>query len=306
MKGKVIFLTIMLVLGFACRNLSNKENVPSFPEADSVPVISLNKISPEAMAEISKNITNPIEIANLLQTLNIPFNQEYIAGTLDANRQSTNFDKAFLLGILGADLGYLNIYYKTGLSLRVLKSIKKLASDINVGQYFDVETIKKLSINRDNLDSLLFISVNSYNKIDASLRDNNQEQLTAPMIIGGWIEGQYLATQVVKSFPEKTLSDRIGEQKIILNDLVLLLRPYCNMGPQYASLCNDLENIKKIYRDIKITYTRKEPVIKEENGALVLTQTETRSVEMTKEQLEKITEITQTIRDKHILHDQYE
>ena len=105
------------------------------------------------------------------------------------------------------------------------------------------------------------------------------------MIIGVWIEGQYLATQVVNQYPDKRLSDRIGEQKIILNDLLLLISPYCNRDPQFTSLCKDMQDIKEKYRDIRITYTQGEPVSVEKDGGLTIKQTETSVVTMSKEQL---------------------
>jgi hypothetical protein len=302
MKGKVFFIIVIVAVCFACRNSSSKENQFVFPEADSVPVSEAEKLSPEAIADISKNISSPVEIANLLQTMEVPFSQNYLAFSIDANRQSTNFDKALKLGILGADLGYLNMYERTGSSLEVLSSIRKLAEDIKVGQYFDFETIKRLSQNKSNLDSLLFISIDSYDKIDNYLRSNDRGQFSALMIIGVWLEAQYLATQVVKDYPDKMLSDRIGEQKIILNDLLLLINPYCNRSPEFTALCRDLQDIKDKYRDVRITFTQGDPVSTEKDGGLVITQTETSNVEMTKEQLDGIIEITKNIRDKLILN----
>jgi hypothetical protein len=302
MKGKVFFIIVIVAVCFACRNSSSKENQFVFPEADSVPVSEAEKLSPEAIADISKNISSPVEIANLLQTMEVPFSQNYLAFSIDANKQSTSFDKALKLGILGADLGYLNMYERTGSSLEVLSSIRKLAEDIKVGQYFDFETIKRLSQNKSNLDSLLFISIDSYNKIDNYLRSNDRGQFSALMIIGVWLEAQYLATQVVKDYPDKMLSDRIGEQKIILNDLLLLINPYCNRSPEFTALCRDLQDIKDKYRDVRITFTQGDPVSTEKDGGLVITQTETSNVEMTKEQLDGIIEITKNIRDKLILN----
>jgi hypothetical protein len=232
----------------------------------------------------------------------VPFSQNYIAESIDANRQSTSFDKALKLGILGADLGYLNMYEKTGSSLDVLSAIRKIAEDIKVGQFFDFESIKRLSKNKSNLDSLLFISIDSYNKIDTYLRSNDRGQLSALMIIGVWIEGQYLATQVVKQYPDKKLSDRIGEQKIILNDLLLLVSPYCNRDPEFTGLCKDMQDIKDKYRDIRITYTQGEPVSVEKDGGLTIKQTETSVVNMSKEQLSSVIEITKMIRDRLILN----
>jgi hypothetical protein len=300
MKGRVIILLTVVFLGFSCRNSKSKPSDFVFPQSDSIPVSEAEKLSPEAIADISKNISSPVEIANLLQTLQIPFSQNYIAETIDANRQSTSFNKALKLGILGADLGYLNMYEKTGSSLDVLSSIRKIAEDIKVGQFFDFESIKRLSKNRSNLDSLLFISVDSYNKIDTYLRSNDRGQLSALMIIGVWIEGQYLATQVVRQYPNKMLSDRIGEQKIILNDLLLLVSPYCNRDPEFTNLCKDMQDIKDKYHDIRITYTQGDPVSVEKDGGLTIKQTETSVVTMSKDQLDGVIEITKNIRDRLI------
>jgi len=300
MKGKVLLFIFVVFACSSCRNSSKKTNEFVFPESDSVPVSEAEKLSPEAIADISKNISSPVEIANLLQMLNIPFEQGYVASSIDANKQSTNFDKALKLGILGADLGYLNMYEKTGSSLDVLSSVRKLAEDIKVGQFFDFESIKRLSQNKSNLDSLLFISIDSYNKIDNYLRENDRGQLSALMIIGVWIEGQYLATQVVSQFPDTMLIDRIGEQKIILNDLLLLISPYCNRDSEYTALCKNLLEIKDKYREIRITYTQGEPVSAEKNGGLVITQTEKSVVKMSKEQLEGIIGITKNIRNRLI------
>jgi hypothetical protein len=302
MKKRIIILLSVLIVCFSCRNQSNKSNDFVFPEADTIPLSEAEKLSPEAIADISKNITSPVEIANLLQTLEIPFSQNYLASSIDAKKQSTAFDKAVKLGILGADLGYLNMYEKTGSSLDVLSSIRQLAEDLKVGQYFDFESIKRLSRNKSNLDSLLFISIDSYTKIDNYLRENDRGQLSALMIIGVWIEGQYLATQVVSQKNNKMLADRIGEQKIILNDLLLLIRPYCNRDNEFRRLCEDLENIKTRYRDVRITYTQGEPISVERDGRLEVIQTETSEVEMTQEQLNEIIDITRSIRDRLILN----
>jgi hypothetical protein len=301
MKGRLFpVLIICMFVCFSCRNSANKNSDFIFPEADSIPVSEAEKLSTEAIEEIAKNISSPVEIANLLQTLAVPFSPDYLASSIDANKQTTSFDNAFTLGILGADLGYLNMYEKTGSSIDILSSIKKLAEGIRVGQFFDFETIKSLSLNKSNLDSLLYLSIDSYTKIDTYLRDNDRGQLSALMIIGVWLEGQYLATQVMTEYPDPVLRDRIGEQKIILNDLILLANPYCNRDPEFGVLCKDLQDIKEKYREIRITYTLGEPVSREVDGALVVVQTETSVIEMTDDQLAGIIEITKNIRNKLI------
>lgn len=287
---------------FSCGNSTNKTDEFVFPEADAIPDNEVESLSTEAISEISKNIASPVEIANLLQMMSVPFSPDYLASSIDANKQNTTFDKALSLGILGADLGYLNMYEKTGTSIDILASIRKLSEGMKVGQFFDFETIKRLSVNKTNLDSLLFLSIDSYTQIDEYLRKNDRGQLSSLMIIGVWLEGQYLATQVMKSYPDKMLRDRIGEQKIILNDLIMLAKPYRNRDKEFADLYKYLLDVKDKYRDIRITYTLGDPVSVEKDGGLVITQTETSNVEMTDEQLAGIIEVTKDIRNKLVLN----
>jgi hypothetical protein len=304
MTRKYIKIPIIFILTvfFSCKSSTTKSVDFVFPEPDTIPVAEAQKLSEEALENIVENIGSPVEIASILQSLQVPFSVDYLASTINVDRLSTNFQKALQLGIYGADLGYLNMYEKTGTSVDVLSSIKKLADGIRVGQFFDFESIKRLSANKSNLDSLLYLSVHSYNQIDKYLRENSRGHLSALMIAGVWIEGQYLATQVVKNYPDEILRDRIGEQKIILNDLLLLLKPYCNSSNDFIILCQNMESLKEKYADIKITYTLGDPETTEQDGRLVVVQKEESFVEMTNEQLDAIIDLTGTIRNNLVLN----
>ena len=296
----IILQLIVVLLIFSCKSSTRKSGEFVFPQADSIPVSEAEKLSDEFIEDISRNISSPVEIASILQKMKVPFSTGYLASSIDDSRISTSFGKALKLGILGADLGYLNMYEKTGTAIDVLSSIKKLADGINVGQFFDFETLKRLSLNRSNLDSLLFLSQNSYNLIDKYLRDKGRGQLSALMITGVWIEGQYLATQVLKQHPDTLLRNRVGEQKVILNDLIMLISPYCNSSSEFTALCKNMEELKEKYKEIVIRYTVGEPVVEEKDGALVVKQTEESKVEMLDEQLASIIVICSSIRDKLI------
>jgi len=294
-------VTVILLMSFcACGDNSARQGGLSFPVADSVPAGEAVKLSDEAVADIVQNIASPVEISAILQSMKVPFSAEYLAPTQGADRLTTNFQKAVMLGIYGADLGYLNMYEKTGNSVDVLSTIKRLADGLRVGQFFDFETLKRLSVSKSNLDSLLFISVNSYNQIDEYLRDNERGSISALMITGVWIEGQYLASQVALGKHDEILRDRIGEQKIILGDLLMLLRPYRESSADYASLYAMMETIAATYRDVRITYRLGEPETVEQDGRLVMVQKEESIVEMSDEQLAQVAAISKDVRTKLI------
>jgi hypothetical protein len=303
MTGKIIKIaTVILLMSFcSCRNSSVRQGGLTFPVADSVPAAEAEKLSEEAVADIVQNIASPVEIAAILQSMQIPFSAGYLASTQEADRLTTNFRKAVMLGIYGADLGYLNIYGKTGNSVDVLSAIKRLADGLRVGQFFDFETLKRLSTSKSNLDSLLFLSVNSYNQIDNYLRNNDRGSISALMITGVWIEGQYLATQVALSHDDEILRDRIGEQKIILGDLLMLLRPYRGSSEEYGSLYDMMEQIRAKYAGVKVSYKLAEPETREDkDGRLVMVQNEESIVEMTDDQLAEIAALSKEVRNKLI------
>lgn len=299
MKGRVIISVLAVVLTiFSCRNNSRKSEEFVLANTDSL-TASVNP-GVDAMEEIYRNFSSPLEIANLFQVMGVPFSPSYLASSLNANEQTTSFQKALYLGILGADLGYLNMYEKTGTAIELVSSVKKIADGLNVGQFFDFETIKRISLNKSNLDSLLFLSVDAYSRMDEYLRKNNRSQLSSIMIVGVWIEAQYFATQVMKQYPNHLLRERIGEQKYFLEDLIRIVVPYCDNDKEFTTVCSYLRDIVSKYENIKISYTKGDPSSSEKDGVLVVTQTETSMVEMTDEQLAEIIDITGNVRNKLI------
>ena len=64
------------------------------------------------------------------------------------------------------------------------------------------------------------------------------------IIAGAWIEGIYITVQVAKEQPDPKLIEKIGEQKIILVDLMLLLTSYAK-DPIFKNYVNEFQIDKK-------------------------------------------------------------
>jgi hypothetical protein len=257
------------------------------------------QISSETMNDIIQNLASPIEVAALISALNVPYSTHYLADPESLSTNTTSFEMAFSLGALSADLGYLNMYEKTGTAVNYLSSINRLADALQIGQFFDFATIKRLATSSSDLDSLMFISVNSFNNMDDYLRETDRSNLSALMITGVWIEGLYLATQVAKENSNEELKSMIGEQKLILNDLLLVLNNYIN-EPAIGKYITDLETIKAIYDNVKITYEVGEPQTIEKDGMLMVIQSESSHVTMSDETLQEIIAIIEQVRNMHM------
>ncbi len=257
------------------------------------------QISSVTMNEIIQNIASPIEVAALINSLNIPFSTSYLADPENLSTSTNSFEMAYNLGVLSADLGYLNMYEKTGTAVNYLSGINRLADALQIGQFFDIATIIQLATTSSDLDSLMFITINSFNNMEDYLRETDRSNLSALMIAGVWMESLFLATQVAVQNSNEDLKSMIGEQKLILNDLLLILNDHKN-EEVINGYINDLEIIKSIYDDVKITYVVDEPQTIEKDGMLMIIQSEASNVMMSDQTLQKIIEVTEQLRNMHM------
>jgi len=292
MIKQILYFSLILIVFQACRSKTNQLDIPGYElEPEEI------EISDEAMGDIIENVSSPIEMAALIKDLGVPYDTRLLTDPSDYDNYTTSFRLAYGLGMLGADLGYLNVYEKTGSAVSYLTEINKLADGLKVSRFFDFNTIKRLATSNNNIDSLMFLSVHSFNEMDKHLRKTNRSSLSALMIAGLWIEGMYQVTQVAKKNPDPLLVEYIGEQKIILNDLLIILENYKN-DQLFAGLIRDYELVKEVFNEVNISYEMSDPQPVEKDGMLMVVQDESSVVSVSEATLEKIIESVESVRDK--------
>jgi hypothetical protein len=301
MQKLLILVISTAILMSSCRFFSNDDNISNdeFDIPDELYDDKPLEIASEVIDDMIQNVASPVETAALIKGLNIPFNKDYLANTEAETSLNTSFQKALGLGMYGADLGYINMYERTSLVLNHITAIKNLADGIQVGQFFDFSTLSRIATNRENIDSLVLISQQSFNRIDSYLRETNRAQLSVVIVAGVWLEGLYLSTRVAQDANNPRINETIGEQKIVMNSLMLLLNNY-KKDPNVASLISDFEEIHALFRDVKITYEYNEPTPIEKDGVLTFQQNDKQTIEMSDETMQTIIEKVQKVRNKYL------
>ncbi len=261
---------------------------------------SLNNHAPivddKAVRALLGQIPSPLEISMLIKQSEAKFNRQILNPPGNISRYNTSYKKALNLGIYGADLGYTNIYGKNAESIRYLTSIKSLANDLNIGQFFDIGTINRLTTNSDNLDSLLLITTQNFNDINGYLQDQNRSNLSFLFLIGGWIEAMEIMCEVASGSPDNQgLIEGIGEQKIVLEQMILLLSLYKN-DPAMTLLMRDFEQLKQAYDNVVITYTYSEPKMEVVDGVVVIKDNSTTTITITEDDALRIKGMINSIR----------
>ena len=120
------------------------------------------------------------------------------------------------------------------------------------------------------------------------------------ILTGGWLEALHITCQVAEKNPEnEKLIEKIGEQKIILDNIKLMLDFYTK-DPYIADLHKNILNLEKAYEQIEIIYTYAEPSMEEVNGILVVKDNSTTTINITDENVKAIRQEVINIRKKII------
>ncbi len=256
-----------------------------------------NKLPEEAVGEILKQIPSPIETSVLIKKTGGSYTKDILNPSENAQGYSSNYKKALNLGVYGADLGYINIYEKNKESLYYLNSIKSMADGLNIGQFFDFETIKRLANNNKNADSLLNITTDNFNKINTFLYEQKRSDQSVLILTGGWLEGLNIMCQIASKNKNPKLYERIGEQKIIIDQLVLVLSNY-EADNNIKLLNNDLKQLQEVYKKVQITYTYKESKMEVVDGIPTIVDKSESKVNITDSQVIEVAKLANSIRNK--------
>ncbi|HAW52020.1 MAG TPA: hypothetical protein DCX54_06785 [Flavobacteriales bacterium] len=256
-------------------------------------------MSDDVLAEIIRGIPAPVELVALIKASGAEYSESMLNPTENSESYTTSYRQALNLGIYGADLGYINMYEKTISSLSYLNAVKEMADLIKVGQFFDFVTLKRLSSNKENIDSLLFITTSNFNRMDEYLRDQGRADLSVLSVAGAWLEGIYISCQVSKATGNAELVERIGEQKVALADICLMLNQYGG-DENMVKIAADFEKINKVFAAVSMTSTEAQPEMKEVDGKLVVIDNSSSEINLSNETLDKIIAVVTEVRNNCI------
>jgi hypothetical protein len=250
----------------------------------------------QQIEEVVYNIPSPSEIPYLLQTTGAEFNQSLLNSKEKVDQYVTRTDKAALnLGIYAADIGYLSSYDKTQEAIDYLGSAKTLADNLGIIGAFDTEVLKKFEQNISNKDSLTHLLDQSIKKTELFLKDDSRNKLSALVVTGSFIEGLYISTGLIKTYPKNLLPDDkryqvltplmrvVLQQKVSVGELLkMLTSSSVEQTDPVTNIVADLKALDEAYKKLNI-----EEQIKNNKADLILTD----------KNLEEITVIVERLRN---------
>ncbi|HYG01105.1 MAG TPA: hypothetical protein VD927_01615 [Chryseosolibacter sp.] len=265
------FLCMLFVAGLtACSSSKDEQkNSDEFNEA--------NENLKKQIEDVVYDIPSPSEIPYLLQATGAEYNESLINPREKVDQYLSRNDKAALnLGVYAADIGYLSSYDKTQEAIDYLTACKTLADNLGLIGSFDAEVIKSFEKNISNKDSLTHLLDRTIKQTENYLNDDNRNKLSSLVITGSFIEGLYISTGLIKSYPKNLLPDDqrnlvltpimriVLEQKKSVTDLLKMLSAVDQTEPVTA-IVKDLKELEKTYEALNI-----EEQIKNNRADLIL------------------------------------
>ncbi|HEU5146320.1 MAG TPA: hypothetical protein VFT90_06390, partial [Chryseosolibacter sp.] len=230
---------------------NQEQNAREFDEASE----SLN----EQIEEFTYNIPPPSEIPYLLQATGAEFNQSLVNSREKVDQYTSQNDKAALnLGVYAADIGYLTSYDKTQEAIDYLTACRTLSDDLGLIGTFDAALLEKFEKNISNKDSLTRLLDRTIKDSREYLRDDSRNKLSSLVIAGSFIEGLYIATGLIKSYPKNILPE--DNRNLVLTPLMRVVLEQKSSVSEMVKMLDDAEQtetisaIKEDFKELEKTY----------------------------------------------------
>ncbi len=217
----------------------------------------------EQIEEVLYEIPPPSEIPYLLQATGADFDENLINDESKVDQYRTTERVSSLnLGVYATDMGYLSSYDKTQEAMNYLTTSKTLADHLGITGAFDVELLKRFEDNLGSKDSLSAIIDESMTKTDEYLKNDARNKIAAMVLTGSFIEGLYISTELVRTYPHDLPEDArnliliplvmvILKQEKPLGDLIKLMESIDSDGSN-SSLIEDLKDLQSSFEKLNI------------------------------------------------------
>ena len=295
---------IFIVVSPGCKKESEKPEEKISEEEVTVDSLDQQLVKDvKAVKEMFYSMPSPLEVAMILKDAGETYNPELLNPLNNTSRYVTTKSQALNLGIYTTDLSYSSLYDQTQTTIEYINAAKKMAEGLGIMHAIDENTIQRLEANVNNRDVILDIISGTIMTSSSFFKENEREAISTVVLIGGWIEGLYIATKMVEEDPTQQVINsnemiaRIADQKLALNT-IMKLQEKNKSNEHLASVMTDIEALKDIYDQITIKTSKVVPV-KDTTTHVTTLKSET-SLTMTPEIYKQLKEKIDVIRTKFI------
>jgi hypothetical protein len=250
----VIILIIPLV--FSCRHgVKEKDSfVPNFSTYKSDTTQS-RELAPKN--EIFYGILTPVQICTIFSRLGISYNNSTLNPISNSDLYLSSSKASINSGVYGVDFGYLNLFGIGQQMIDYMVTIREMSDKLGIPDRYLTDPIKKVQSNISEPDTILYLMNDAYTRMESHLRESGRESTAGLMIMGGWVEAMFIATQLVydPEKPDPEVVQKIAQQKYTLTSLLSFLKNYYD-DPVVVYYSKKLKYLKNYFDSFDIYFKK--------------------------------------------------
>ena len=251
--------SLMLLLMITCFSCKHKETVqdifnPGFS--------TLRSDSDDPDATVSKEETyygvlTPVEICVIFNRLGVPYREAALNPISNADLYLSTSKAAINTGIYGVDFGYLKMFGIGQEVINYMLTIREMSNKLGIPDELIIEPIRRVQDDLSDPDSLTSMMQAAYSDIENHLRENGRESTAGLMVMGGWIEAMFIATQLVYNpvDPDPVVVQKIAEQKYTLTSLLSFMKNYYD-DPVVVYYTKKLKHLNNFFDSFDIYFEK--------------------------------------------------
>jgi hypothetical protein len=291
----VFILIISLLSGCKGGKKPAEENVTVKPAPDAQVLQDIKQAE-----RIFNALPSPLESAVLIKSAGARFDEHLLNPVSSQNNYVTSKAMALNLGVYTCDLSFASLYEQTQLLIDYMNAAKKMADGLGILKAIQQEDIDKLEANINNTEVIMDVVSQTFMNSNSELEDMGRTAVASTVLVGGWIEGLYISTQLVdmNDFNGNKLVGRIIDQKLSI-DILLNLLTSSKGDPSVDELIVQVSKLKAVFDKFKITSGPVRPEYDKTSNTTVL-KSEVKT-DMTPEIFKELSSVVAEIRNSFIM-----
>jgi hypothetical protein len=241
---------------------------------------------------------SPLETAMLFKEAGAIYDRNLLNPLENEKKYTTNKSMALNFGIYSADLSYASLFDQSQTAIKYMETTKKLADGLGIMEAIDKSLLTRLESNINNKAVVMDIIAQVFMNSNNMLKQNDRAAIATVILVGGWTEGLYIATQLSKtSKKENDLANRIIDQRLSLGLIINMLDSYKQDSEDIKPLIQDMKQLKDLFDRIKV---KKNPIVSETDSNTKVTVLKSKSETVLKpEDFKEIISTVEKIRNNY-------
>lgn len=294
-----LIITLIILAGFStsCKDKVSRSVEPDITYALGVKD-SVQTDIPDEKREIFYGILTPVEISQIFDRVGAIYTPELLNDEGKGNEYLSSSKAALNLGVYGVDLSYLKMFDMNSEMVQYMMVVRSLSNKLGIPVDYLTGPINSLEDNMSDSDSVLAHVNQAYKKIEDHLRVDGRESTAGLMVLGGWIEALYIATELLLDTeePDPEVVARVAEQKYTLNTLLSFLKNYYD-DPVVVYYTKKLKFLKKYFDRFDIYFDKNDLEIDRDKQVLKARKSE---LTITKQNLTDIRNYAKKMREETV------